>query len=1345
MKGGKSGFGHWNFMKGKGKSGKGMKGNFKGSGKGKGGKEGYGKKGTSGSGKTGAITCWTCGQIGHTSRECPHQYRVSAVDETSGDWNADWTGEYDAGHDFGDAWDASWDDASWIGAIDDFTWQVDAWDDGSWWTSAWNEDPWAYDPTSFSQASQPATSSETSNQAPVPPAATQTSATSADKVSAVTFGEPPGLSLPDKTSKAKASPKPKASTASGLLLAAAESTVSAFKPVYYHADRWHFDPARNVLVRYHKRPRKNLFVPSGTSDRPVALNKLAQERKTFVVDAQGNEKELTDNWVTSDEPTRALDHFWKGRTEFKLTTPPNQRPPTRLLQKRSLLTPPAHEDPKASPPVEQARTSRAPVATESFRPEISLYPKRSDFQKSLREASDGNEASVRRFVASQLQEPDPSTGLPYEHDFWLDTPLMWIRFHFVPRSTLFVPNEEELQGGPDVTQLGRERMTCLCTSEGDQWREDNWDFESEASKREVGFTFTGATCFAKPEEEVVEPLPVPVAGEDTDARVPKRLPAEDQVSKELLDSLKATPWDPRGRQEESAHFVLPAQSEASPAAAPAVSDPQGAQDAAGSSADGTSGSKRSAEAPPEDAPSQLRARLEQSQGEKREISAEVPDSATKLRRISAVLEDRLVDTSCVASVTTRDGLEVPVEVNVDRAEELQALRASVYLLCYVDDVLLFGAKEPCEHLFAKLQAELYSIGLGTSESLFVKSLLIEMNITSRVNIRVFTDSSAGKSMSTRFGVSKKTRHVELRYLFMQELVQQNILQVKKVAGTSNPADVLTKYVSREVLQRMLCRKMFHFNSFALKAELPFQLQGLHGRRRSFGLRLRASLRCRHGFCLGFLLLAGFLATSLWYSFLHVWFANFTPDCAHFGWDMEFFTSYRIVPTSVGTWFWYRLLCDRRLQWFVCFYFEKMAPKLQVPVPKAVALGLPPAALPGPSTSEEAEMTRDFRNFVEEHQFYVPDPNFERDELPPRLPTRALPQNTWLELRYASGHFETVCGLHPAHFQQLHRAVDVLRVHFYGKEAARLLGHGRDHLGWSHFAGMSYFAVDNVCFTHFKHVPDFLESLRQGRQISKLLLPGTSDFRLVYALLRLQPGVDNPVVTALQSAALFPELFARSTSYVANETDFCVNFKASYIGPNFVDVLPEPSIRLWFCTSLNFILTRMSRDGDGELHLTSDMQPFSPDMLNFAFSPRSAVWLACFGLQLLLETSPTEANRVLQGGIGLLSFRMTSSEILNFVEGNRFRFWNRRYIDYFINVPGEHFVLRPHLRTSLAVIRLPGNFQQFFDLAWSKTSHGFNRYMHIPMRTSDFARFENTSEADSWVSRELAVQLLRARY
>ena len=109
------------------------------------------------------------------------------------------------------------------------------------------------------------------------------------------------------------------------------------------------------------------------------------------------------------------------------------------------------------------------------------------------------------------------------------------------------------------------------------------------------------------------------------------------------------------------------------------------------------------------------------------------------------------------------------------------------------------------------------------------------------------------------------------------------------------------------------RKTFHFE-FVLRQSSPLRnfwvcrsslkpdnfpepsLQGLHGRRRSFGLRLRAFTSLCHGFCLG--LLRAVFWQLRWYSFLHGWFANFTPDCAHFGWDVDF-TSRRIVPTSLG--------------------------------------------------------------------------------------------------------------------------------------------------------------------------------------------------------------------------------------------------------------------------------------------------------------------------------------------------------------------------------------------------------------------------------------------------------------
>ena len=109
---------------------------------------------------------------------------------------------------------------------------------------------------------------------------------------------------------------------------------SGFKPIYYHADRWYFDTSRNVLIRYHKRQRKNLFTPEGPSDRPVELEKIAQLRETFVTFEDKTEQVIEDDWRTSDDPKRALDKFWKGRTEFTLISVPTGK---RLEGKQSTL------------------------------------------------------------------------------------------------------------------------------------------------------------------------------------------------------------------------------------------------------------------------------------------------------------------------------------------------------------------------------------------------------------------------------------------------------------------------------------------------------------------------------------------------------------------------------------------------------------------------------------------------------------------------------------------------------------------------------------------------------------------------------------------------------------------------------------------------------------------------------------------------------------------------------------------------------------------------------------------------------------------------------------------------
>ena len=70
-----------------------------------------------------------------------------------------------------------------------------------------------------------------------------------------------------------------------------------------------------------------------------------------------------------------------------------------------------------------------------------------------------------------------------------------------------------------------------------------------------------------------------------------------------------------------------------------------------------------------------------------------------------------------------------------------------------------------------------------NEALFVKNLILEVDFARRAQIVAYTDSTAGKSMATRFGAGKRAKHVELRYLYVQNLVQSGLLQARKI-GTN---------------------------------------------------------------------------------------------------------------------------------------------------------------------------------------------------------------------------------------------------------------------------------------------------------------------------------------------------------------------------------------------------------------------------------------------------------------------------------------------------------------------------------------------------------------------------------
>ena len=98
------------------------------------------------------------------------------------------------------------------------------------------------------------------------------------------------------------------------------------------------------------------------------------------------------------------------------------------------------------------------------------------------------------------------------------------------------------------------------------------------------------------------------------------------------------------------------------------------------------------------------------------------------------------------------------------------------------------------------EAEYYAMVKASAEALGIQALAADLGWA--VRIRLSTHSSAAKAMASRV---VRVRHMEVRFLWLQDVVMRKRLEPKKICGKKNPADVLTKPLSHSVVRELLRR------------------------------------------------------------------------------------------------------------------------------------------------------------------------------------------------------------------------------------------------------------------------------------------------------------------------------------------------------------------------------------------------------------------------------------------------------------------------------------------------------------------------------------------------------------
>jgi hypothetical protein len=84
------------------------------------------------------------------------------------------------------------------------------------------------------------------------------------------------------------------------------------------------------------------------------------------------------------------------------------------------------------------------------------------------------------------------------------------------------------------------------------------------------------------------------------------------------------------------------------------------------------------------------------------------------------------------------------------------------------------------------------------EVMFVAQLLESMQITVKYPVTVRVDNVGAIFMASNITTSNRTKHVDIRYKYVNEYVEDGTVKIIFVKSADNDSDVLTKNLSAEL-------------------------------------------------------------------------------------------------------------------------------------------------------------------------------------------------------------------------------------------------------------------------------------------------------------------------------------------------------------------------------------------------------------------------------------------------------------------------------------------------------------------------------------------------------------------
>ena len=157
-------------------------------------------------------------------------------------------------------------------------------------------------------------------------------------------------------------------------------------------------------------------------------------------------------------------------------------------------------------------------------------------------------------------------------------------------------------------------------------------------------------------------------------------------------------------------------------------------------------------------------------------------------------------------LTMQDKRRKPAEVamievfaDADWAGDTNSTKSTSSVFTRIDGFTIgVNAQLQDTHAQSSGESEFYALGAGCADGLYVKAILDNLGMQVKINLRC--DAKAARALAQRQGLSKRTRHVKVKFLHVQDLVNAREIELSRVAAETDLADIGTKHLPSHKLE-----------------------------------------------------------------------------------------------------------------------------------------------------------------------------------------------------------------------------------------------------------------------------------------------------------------------------------------------------------------------------------------------------------------------------------------------------------------------------------------------------------------------------------------------------------------